>query len=37
VLAGVGKDDVDKIAVLNRFRAAAMPAMANLQKLSAAS
>jgi NAD(P)-binding Rossmann-like domain len=37
VLASVGKDDVDKIAVLNRFRAAAMPAMANLQKLSAAS
>ena len=35
VIASISPDDSDKLAVLARIRAAAMPAMANLQKLAA--
>jgi len=35
VIAAISPDDSDKLAVLARMRAAAMPAMANLQKLAA--
>ena len=35
VIAAISPDDSEKLAVLGRMRAAAMPAMANLQKLAA--
>jgi hypothetical protein len=35
VIAAIAPDDTDKLAVLGRMRAAATPAMANLQKLAA--
>jgi hypothetical protein len=35
VIAAIAPDDTDKLAVLSRIRAAAMPAMANLQRLAA--
>ena len=35
VIAAIPPDDTDKLAVLGRIRAAAMPAMSNLQKLAA--
>ncbi len=35
VIASISPDDSEKLAVLGRMRAAAMPTMANLQKLAA--
>ena len=35
MFAAISPDDSEKLAVLGRMRAAAMPAMANLQKLAA--